>query len=103
LLANCLAHRRRQMVDIAANFPEQCRYVLETLGKVYQTDARARGRQLSPETRLWLHQELSGPLMEELHEWMEAQFREYKTGPNSGLGRAISYLLRHWTSMRPKE
>ena len=37
LLANCLAHGRRQIVDVAANFPEECRYVLETLGKVYQT------------------------------------------------------------------
>ena len=36
LLANCLAHGRRQFVDIAANFPESCRYVLETLGDVYK-------------------------------------------------------------------
>jgi transposase len=99
LLANCLAHGRRQMVDIAPNFPEQCRYVLETLGKVYQTDARARERQLPPESRLLLHQELSGPLMEELHEWMKAQFAEHKAEPNSGLGRAVSYLLRHWTKL----
>jgi transposase len=35
LLANCLAHGRRQVVEVAANFPEECRYVLETLGKVY--------------------------------------------------------------------
>jgi len=34
LLANCLAHGRRQFV-VAANFPEPCRYVLETLGDVY--------------------------------------------------------------------
>ncbi|HEV2200130.1 MAG TPA: transposase [Bryobacteraceae bacterium] len=31
LLANCLAHGRRQFVEVAANFPEPCRYVLETL------------------------------------------------------------------------
>ena len=45
LLANCLAHGRRQFVEVAANFPEQCRYVLETLGDVYKYDARgARGK-----------------------------------------------------------
>ncbi len=27
LLANCLAHGRRQFVEVSANFPEQCRYV----------------------------------------------------------------------------
>jgi transposase len=99
LLANCLAHGRRQLVDVAANFPEECRYVLETLGKVYQTDARARERQLSPESRLLLHQEHSGPLLDELHQWMETQFAEHKTEPNSGLGKAISYLQRHWTKL----
>src|SRR4029077_2739972 len=39
LLANCLAHGRRQFVDVAANFPEPCRYVLEALGDVYKYDA----------------------------------------------------------------
>jgi predicted metal-binding protein len=34
LLANCLAHGRRQFVEVAANFPAECRYVLETLGEV---------------------------------------------------------------------
>ena len=42
LLANCLAHGRRQFVEVAANFPEPCRYVLETLGDVYKYDAEAR-------------------------------------------------------------
>jgi hypothetical protein len=66
--------------------------VLETLGKVYQTDAQARERHLSPEGRLLLHQEHSAPLMDELHECMETQFAEHKSEPNSGLGKAISYL-----------
>jgi transposase len=34
--------------------------------------------------------------MEELHRWLEAQFAERRTEPNSGLGKAITYLLRHW-------
>jgi transposase len=99
LPANCMAHGRRQVVDVAANFPEECRYVLETLGKVYRTDAQARERQLSPESRLLLHQEQSGPLLDELREWMQTQFAEHRTEPNSGLGKAISYLQRHWTKL----
>lgn len=39
-------------MDVAANFPEECRYVLETLGKVYLIDGETRQRQLSPESRL---------------------------------------------------
>jgi len=96
LLANCLAHGRRQFVEVAANFPDQCRYVLEMLGQVYGHDAEARERSLTPAERLQFHQEHSSPVMEQLHHWLEAQFAERKTEPNSGLGKAITYLLRHW-------
>ena len=96
LLANCLAHGRRQFVEVAANFPAECRYVLEMLGQVYGRDAEARERGLTPEQRLQFHQQHSGPVMEELNRWLQAQFAEKKTEPNSGLGKAITYLLRHW-------
>jgi transposase len=99
LLANCLTHGRRQFVDVVESFPEECRYVLETLGGVYHNDALAREQKLSPEKRLRFHQQHSGPLMEGLHDWMEAQFAEHKTEPNSGLGKAISYLLNHWRKL----
>jgi len=99
LLANCLAHGRRQFVEVAANFPDQCRYVLEMLGQVYGHEAEARERGLRPEQRLQFHQEHSGPVMEQLHHWLEAQFAERKTEPNSGLGKAITYLLRHWKAL----
>jgi hypothetical protein len=99
LLANCLAHGRRHVVEVVDNFPEECRYVLETLGGVYHYDALAREQELSPEDRLRFHQEHSGPLMKDLHEWMEAQLTEHKTEPNSGLGKAISYLLNHWPKL----
>ena len=96
LLANCLAHGRRQFVEVAVNFPDACRYVLETLGRVYGHDASARERGLTPQERLQLHRERSGPVMEELHRWLEAQLADRKTEPNSGLGKAITYLQRHW-------
>ncbi len=99
LLANCLAHGRRQFVEIAPNFPEECRYVLESLGSVYYIDAQAREQKLSPEDRLRFHQEHSGPVMKQLHGWLEAQLAEKKTEPNSGLGKAITYLLRHWKGL----
>jgi predicted nucleic acid-binding Zn-ribbon protein len=50
----------------------------------------------TPDERLRLHQERSRPAMDRLHAWLEAQLDERRTEPNSGLGQAISYLLRHW-------
>lgn len=99
LLANCLAHGRRQVVDVAANFPEESRYVLESLGAVYGFDGEAKQRGLTPEERLTFHQSKSAPVMDDLHRWLKNQFAEHKTEPNSGLGKAISYLLRHWPEL----
>jgi transposase len=96
LLANCLAHGRRQFVEVASNFPAQCRYVLEMLGEVYRHDAVARQQKMTPEERLLFHQKNSRSIMDKLHSWMESQLSERKTEPNSGLGQAIGYMLRHW-------
>jgi hypothetical protein len=37
--------------------------------------------------------------MERLHMWLDAQFDERRVEPNSGLGQAISYLLKHWNRL----
>jgi len=47
---------------------------VETLRGVYHNDELAREQNMSSEQRLHFHQEHSGPLMKELHQWMEAQF-----------------------------
>jgi hypothetical protein len=99
ILANCNAHGRRQFVDVADNFPDECRYVLETLGEVYKNDAVARERNLSPDERLQFHQAESGPLMKKLKEWFSRQFEDRLVEPNSGLGGAILYMLKHWNKL----
>ena len=98
-MANCLSHGRRQFVDIATSFPQECGFVLETLGMVYGNDDIAREQGLDAEQRLQFHQQYSGPLMDQLHQWLEEQLNEGRTEPNSGLGKAISYLLRHWRAL----
>src|SRR5215469_1501950 len=49
ILAHCLAHARRQFVDIYDRFPQECGYLLETLAVVYRNEAIARARQLAAE------------------------------------------------------
>ncbi|MGH9444207.1 MAG: IS66 family transposase [Terriglobia bacterium] len=96
ILGHCNAHARRRYVDVVSSFPGECRYVLESLGEVYGYDARAEELGLSPKERLRFHQEHSKPIMEKLHTWLEAQFGEKRVEPNSGLGSAITYSLKHW-------
>jgi transposase len=96
VLSNCLVHGRRQFVNIVDNFPAECRHVLEALREVYHYDAEAKTNSLSPKQRLAFHQEHSGPVMDRLKLWLEAQIAEHKAEPNSGLGKAINYLLTRW-------
>lgn len=99
IVANCLAHARRRFVDVYDRFPEPCRHLLEALAVVYRNDAEARERRLSPEARLRFHQEASGPTMEALRDWLERQLGEKRTEPNSALGGAIGYTLKHWDEL----
>jgi transposase len=96
IVGHCLAHARRHFVEVTPNFPQECRFVLESLGEVYGYDEATRAQCMSPEQRLRFHQEHSGPVMDKLHVWLSAQFDERRVEPNSGLGTAISYMLKHW-------
>jgi hypothetical protein len=55
LVANCIAHGRRQFTEVAESFPDECLYVLESLGAVYGFDAETKERGLTPEERLKFH------------------------------------------------
>lgn len=99
ILANCLAHGRRQFVEVAPNFPRECAYILDVLGSVYKNDAIAQKRKMTDPGRLHFHQDKSGPLMEELHAWMQAQITDKKIEPNSGMGEAIAYMLKRWEKL----
>ena len=99
IVAHCLAHARRNFVDVYELFPEQCRYLLEALAVVYRNDAIARKRVLSPAARLEFHQQQSQPTMQQLHDWLTRQLDDKLTEPNSALGGAIRYMLKHWEKL----
>lgn len=98
-LANCLAHGRRYFVDLLGSFPEKCGFILDSLGAVFTCDRCLRILGVNPAERLRTHQSFSGPVMSSLREWLERQFPENLVEPNSGLGKAIRYLLNHWEKL----
>lgn len=99
ILANCLTHGRRYFVEITDNFPDECDHVLEILGEVYHNEATAVKEGMTPAQRLNFHKQQSGPLMDDLHQWLEEQFEQKNVEPNSGLGKAINYMLNHWKEL----
>jgi len=37
--------------------------------------------------------------MKQLHEWLTRQIEDRLVEPNSGLGQAVSYMLKHWSEL----
>lgn len=99
IMASCLAHARRQFVEIVNSFPDECEYIIERLGKVYHHDAIAKEEKLSDDQRLAYHQQHSGLIMAELEVWCRKQIDEKIVEPNSGLGKAINYMLKRWQKL----
>lgn len=99
ILANCLSHGRRRFVEVAMNFPQECLYVLKVLKDVYKNDAEAKRQEMSDEQRLQFHKRESGPKMDELKSWLAEQIEQRKVEPNSSLGEAINYMLKHWNEL----
>lgn len=99
LLANCLCHGRRGFVKIIEDYPDECRYVLETLREVYKNDAFAKKQEMSKEERLIFHQQNSKPIMDTFFDWLNAQLDEKRVEPNSHMGGAITYMLKHWQAL----
>jgi hypothetical protein len=96
---HCLAHGRRQFSDLADVFPVECQVVLDTLKQVFDHDAEARDKQMSPEVRFAYHQAYSQPLMDELRQWLQKQVDDHLVEPNSALGQAIAYMQTHWETL----
>jgi transposase len=95
--SNCMAHARRPFFELEAIFPEQCAHVLDELAKVYVHDDATRD--MTPEERLRYHQRHSAPVLDELRQWIDGQLEERKVEPNSRLGKAFSYVRRHWSGL----
>jgi transposase len=96
ILAGCNIHARRNFVDVAADFPDECRYVLDTFREVYRNEAVTKEQQMAREERLAFHKAQSGPLMQTFNLWLHEQLDEKRIEPNSALGDAIKYTIKHW-------
>ena len=99
ILANCNSHARRKMVDINEAFPKECEYVLKIFEKVYKNDAYTKEMDMDPDRRLKYHKDNSSKLMKDLKDWLTTQLEDKKVEPNSSLGEAISYMLKHYKGM----
>ena len=95
----CLVDGRRKFFDICNFFETECDFVLGIISKVYKNEAHCVDKKYSDEARLSYHQEHSAPLMESLHAWLNNQLVYLLVESNSGLGQAVTYMLKHWQAL----
>ncbi len=86
-------------MDVEDHFPDECEHVINVLADVYHNDDQTKKQAMTPEQRLTYHQEHSGPLMAGLLSWLNKQLNGHLVEPNSGLGKAIAYMINHWPEL----
>ena len=99
IIVFCLVHDRRQFLRLIESFPIEVKYVLELISKIYKNEKYCKDNKLNLLKRLIYHQEHSIPILEEWHAWLKKQFDEKLIEPNSSLGSAIKYTLKHWDKL----
>jgi transposase len=96
---HCLAHGRRKFSELDDTFPAESAVVVNALKLVFDHDEYARAEQLTAQERLAYHRCKSGPIMKQLKRWLEQQTAQRRVEPNSSLGKAIAYMLAHWSTL----
>ncbi len=107
LEAGCFAHARRKFFELAdvegaarkesrgervsAVYPIALEAV-QKLDALFEIERGINGH--SPAERLAARREHSAPLMDDLHNWLQAQLA--KLSRNHDLAKAINYMLRRW-------
>ena len=99
IIINCLIHGRRNFTDIDKFFPQECAVVVDVIAEIYKYDGEAREQSLDDEQRLKYHQTHSAAPMEGLWVWMQKKLDEHVVEPNSSLGKAFNYMLKHWEKL----
>lgn len=95
----CMAHIRRKF-DEAVNYDkDRASYAVEKIGELYGLEKHIREATpaLSEEEIVRLRRKQALPILDEIKEWMLAEYP--KVLPQSPIGKAIAYALPLWDKM----
>ena len=90
--AFCMAHARRKFVEAEPNYPEALPFV-DLIGELYQLEREMKDR--SPPEKKQIRQEKSRPILDKI----QTQLFALQVLPQSSIGKARNYLLKHWTEL----
>ncbi len=95
----CNSHARRQFVDVINHFPDEVDHILTRYGEIWTNEHNIITLKLTSSERVEYHQTHSLPILEEIKLWGETHFNHQSIEENSGLGKAISYFLKHYAGL----
>ncbi len=93
-LVHCWAHARRKFVDAEPNYPEPCREMLDLIRDLYLVESEAGGDRAKLAA---LRAERSKPIVAKIYAWALDHFTLVL--PESGIGKAIKYMLGLWPGL----
>ena len=93
----CNAHARRKFYEARSSDALRSHQALAYYGQLYELERRAQELDFSEVQRLQMRQDLSVPILEAFHQWLQAQRREVL--PKSPLAEALGYALNNWTAL----
>jgi len=97
ILAHCWAHVRRKYIDIEHAFPAQAKEIVGLIGELYAVDRLCPTGPPGDDLRRQLRSERSRAVVERIRIW--AMSAKTRTLPESGLVKAIDYMLGMWKGL----
>jgi transposase len=91
------AHVRRKYLDVEHAFPAQVREVVDLIGEIYAVDRLCPTGPPGDDLRRRLRNERSREVVERIRAW--AVTAKTRTLPESGLVKAIDYMLGMWKGL----
>jgi len=96
IAAGCLAHARRKFDElIKSNASIVAPEALRRIAAIYRVERELAN--MSGDERLAMRQEMSKPLWEELHLWL--QLERSKVPDGGATAKALDYSLNHWAAL----
>lgn len=91
----CNAHARRKFYEARGSDALQSHQALAYYRQLYELERAAKD--FTDAQRLQMRQDLAVPILEQFHQWLEAQRPEVL--PKSPMGEAIGYTLNNWAAL----
>lgn len=91
----CMAHGRRKFHELLSFEPLYCMYFIKEIGSIYKNDDYCKDNNFTVGQRLAYHQKESTSHIDNIYQKIDILFETKAVEPNSGLGKAMKYWLKH--------